>query len=759
MSDWLVGKLKASGFEYCGRLGTLLSDFYPHVVIEIDFSTGILDHILALRSLPTASQTYQEEYAEFLASRAFQIPRSSISFLQSPGWDELYRSLGASWFAEFLSQGALLKPHDYSWIQILGSPIFKPRNRFLQSCSVSNRSSKTPQVGWLATQEFKKRDVVNFSMKQLNFDATAEAVFPKLKLRYRREVEPLLKSASRRFRRLVIDLDHFCGPEDKPASREAVINVAFQCMKIVLPKQLIGSVNYPALRRGIREWVFLGKFDTVSGDYLVKQWKTSGLQWLGGPSNADHQKMAQRVLLQLVLWLYKVLLPRVVRRFFHLVQHAKSPMGCFYYRCDLWQQRHAQVMQSFAQSLSPPNQHDLPNVFSEAARVHLILKSDTESRPVINLAYLKKWLQPAKLVLSQLTRDAPTVLRSPVDFIPRLAKFSREHYGRRFYVVKVDIASCYDSANTEWLYEQLRSKLQDRKFDIHHFWDQRRSCPSYTVVDATTAERASKLPSNVTNSVLDPKPVERVLGNEILERVRLLLGYLPVKVGRNVLRKCKGIPQGSSISNVLCNFFLSTMVNDELKEFLEDPNSVFMQYVDDILFISTNERQAARFQRRMYRGFPQHNLFVREDKTQCNLNGVNLERVLYLGTYFDCSTLQVLPLKPIRFQVQPSHKRVWMRQRLESMISLRYCAVFYAFALHNVPMSDNVVRLLARGVGVSLASRMHYMRVTPPMRRRLFDKMLGKAVRHFIRNGGTNYRLFISSCTTDYRRRSRRYRQ
>ncbi|SPO21381.1 uncharacterized protein UTRI_00858 [Ustilago trichophora] len=99
-----------------------------------------------------------------------------------------------------------------------------------------------------------------------------------------------------------------------------------------------------------------------------------------------------------------------------------------------------------------------------------------------------------------------------------------------------------------------------------------------------------------------------------------------IKIGKEFYRQRVGIPQGSSLSTLLCSFFYADMESQD--SFLSSlrtgnasgRNSLLMRYTDDFLLITTSKRQARRFYDVMRKGHPEYGCFISAEKTLTNFD-------------------------------------------------------------------------------------------------------------------------------------------
>jgi telomerase reverse transcriptase len=90
-----------------------------------------------------------------------------------------------------------------------------------------------------------------------------------------------------------------------------------------------------------------------------------------------------------------------------------------------------------------------------------------------------------------------------------------------------------------------------------------------------------------------------------------------VKIGKKFYRQKKGIPQGSILSTILCNFFYAELERDILS-FALGPDCLLLRLLDDFLLITVNRQHAERFIRVMHRGHAEYGVVVKSSKSLTN---------------------------------------------------------------------------------------------------------------------------------------------
>jgi telomerase reverse transcriptase len=123
-----------------------------------------------------------------------------------------------------------------------------------------------------------------------------------------------------------------------------------------------------------------------------------------------------------------------------------------------------------------------------------------------------------------------------------------------------------------------------------------------------------------------------------------------IKIGKKYYRQKKGIPQGSVLSSLLCNYFYADLEMHHLG-FLRSEDTLLLRLVDDFLLITTNRPHAKRFLQVMHDGLPDYGVSVNPTKTLVNfevaINNMKVTRLVgsknfpYCGSTIDTRTLDI----------------------------------------------------------------------------------------------------------------------
>jgi telomerase reverse transcriptase len=146
-----------------------------------------------------------------------------------------------------------------------------------------------------------------------------------------------------------------------------------------------------------------------------------------------------------------------------------------------------------------------------------------------------------------------------------------------------------------------------------------------------------------------------------------------VKMGKRYYRQKTGIPQGSILSTILCNFFYAELEREVLG-FTLNEDCLLLRLLDDFLLISTNRQHAERFVHVMHEGQAEYGVRVQASKSLTNFD-VEVDggwiaqcepknRFVYCGMRIDTGTLEV-----------SKHGGAASRREVEDSLTVDLCKV------------------------------------------------------------------------------------
>jgi telomerase reverse transcriptase len=139
--------------------------------------------------------------------------------------------------------------------------------------------------------------------------------------------------------------------------------------------------------------------------------------------------------------------------------------------------------------------------------------------------------------------------------------------------------------------------------------------------------------------------------DDLMQLLRAHVERNVVKIGKRFYRQKTGIPQGSVLSSILCNYFYAELERDVLSFTLEN-DSLLLRLLDDFLLITTNKGHAERFVHIMHKGQPKYGVEVKPAKSMANFDVVidDGSRICrsgpdgkfpYCGVSIDTTTLEI----------------------------------------------------------------------------------------------------------------------
>ena len=289
--------------------------------------------------------------------------------------------------------------------------------------------------------------------------------------------------------------------------------------------------------------------------------------------------------------------------------------------------------------------------------------------PVFNMLSYEKTHQPHRL---------GSALFSVGDLYPRLKAF-RSRLGERdkvrdsLYFAKVDVQSCFDNIPQQRAVELIEKLCSEEEYNIARHAEIR-PCESRGYIgEAWGASKPTKKFIASAKASDDFTPFDETLKqrfargkkgtvfvdavvqtcHEKVQLLHLLKEHVQrniVKIGKKFFRQKQGIPQGSVLSSLLCNFFYAEFEREYLG-FLNPTQSILLRLIDDFLLITTDKAHAIRFLEIMHDGNEEYGIRVKSEKSlvnfACTVKGIRIQGLMksrsfpYCGTKIDTVTLDL----------------------------------------------------------------------------------------------------------------------
>lgn len=262
------------------------------------------------------------------------------------------------------------------------------------------------------------------------------------------------------------------------------------------------------------------------------------------------------------------------------------------------------------------------------------------------------------------------------DIYNRFQEFGKEIADSRksLFFVKVDVQSAFDTIPQSAVLRLMQSLPSESEYRISKYAEiksgeghrmdvdeQMKSKPIRKWISlATSPSDFQSFEQNLeTNFAIGKKHtvfVENIVSqfrdrSELLDMLSQHVQHNMIKIGKKFYRQKKGIPQGSVLSSILCNYFYADLEARHLG-FLKAQGSLLLRLVDDFLLVTTDRQNAKEFLQVMHDGLPEYGVKVNPAKTLVNfevsINNMKVTRLVgshnfpYCGNFIDTKTLNIM---------------------------------------------------------------------------------------------------------------------
>jgi telomerase reverse transcriptase len=427
-------------------------------------------------------------------------------------------------------------------------------------------------------------------------------------------------------------------------------------------------------------------------------------------SMSDTQKRKE-IFLEFVYYIFDSLLIPLIRSNFYVTESGVHKNRLFYFRLDVWRKLSAPSISQLKSTVFEEVKQDKAKwILTQRrslgfSRLRLLPKA-VGVRPIVNLRRrqvskgagiakhavlgpsINTLMAPMQSVLDHEKREQPDLVGSTVataqDIYSRLKTFKellmeRGTMGKKpLYFVKLDVQSCFDTIPQKKVIQLIEEVLCEEDYRIskhvevtaglrvrsnnNNRTDAGEIKPRRKFVSRAAAlsdfesllERLSHggAPSSKSRVFVDIGAQKRHGTNDLLELLEQHIRYNLVLIGKRYFRQKNGIPQGSVVSALLCNFFYGEHEQSELAFLRDCDEAVLFRLIDDYLFVTTDRGLAERFLQVMLDGSPDYGISVGVEKTLVNFaasyKGSAVPRLPpsqfefpYCGTLIDTRTLAI----------------------------------------------------------------------------------------------------------------------
>ncbi|CAB1442950.1 unnamed protein product [Pleuronectes platessa] len=448
-----------------------------------------------------------------------------------------------------------------------------------------------------------------------------------------------------------------------------------ECLSAVIPRELWGSDhNRLHFFARVRGFLRSGKFERLSLAELLWKMKVNDCDWLKisktGRVPPSELSYRTRVLGQFLAWALDGFVVSLVRASFYVTESMGQKNALRFYRQEVWAKLQdlafrGHLAKGQMEELTPTQVASLPKA-TVISRLRFIPKTDG-MRPITRVigADAKTRLYQSRVrdlqdMLQACARCTPSLLGCTVWGMTDIHKVlsslavAQKDKPQPLYFVKVDVSGAYESLPHDKLIEvvgQVLSTDHDELFTTRRYakiW-----VDSHEGLKKTFVRQADFLEDNigstnmkgfVTSMQKKGKVHHAILveqlftsdlhSKEVSQFFTQMLTASVVQFGKKTYRQCRGIPQGSVVSSLLCCLCYGHMENVLFKDVSKNKGCL-MRLVDDFLLITPDLHEAQNFLKILLAGVPQYGLVVNPQKVVLNFQAS--------GSTDSCPDIRVLP--------------------------------------------------------------------------------------------------------------------
>lgn len=457
-------------------------------------------------------------------------------------------------------------------------------------------------------------------------------------------------------------LDHrevFTNYANSPRSVAAFV---IAIVKSVMPVSLIGLSNLDILADHIRVFVGLRRFESMTLQHFMSGISYKKVPWLVTSDRMDslsETRKREELISELVYWMIDSFVLPLLKTNFYITESHLFRNRVLYFRHDVWKRlTEPELARIRLGMLCEVPVETAVNILKKRdlgfAYVRLLPKG-RGVRPITNLrrrAMSKDGTKRTKSghllpSINSIMQCVHSVLRyehtttdnstsfgigSVDEMYMRLKKYKLRHNAqnpkRKLYFAKVDVKNCFDTIEQDKVLDIVSQVLAEDEYMLQKFCAvvpdlgrvgrkyHTRAVPAQDLQDfdefASEWTRNKKhivLIDGVTYQIKSQSQIRYLLNEHIKNHL--------IKIGKKFYRQDTGIPQGSILSTILCDFYYTDM-ESKILSFMNRSDSACFRLIDDFLYITEDRESAERFLNVMHGGNPDYGCFVSSNKSLAN---------------------------------------------------------------------------------------------------------------------------------------------
>uniref|UniRef100_A0A8I6AEW6 Telomerase reverse transcriptase n=1 Tax=Rattus norvegicus TaxID=10116 RepID=A0A8I6AEW6_RAT len=387
------------------------------------------------------------------------------------------------------------------------------------------------------------------------------------------------------------------------------------CLRELVPAGLWGTRhNERRFLKNVKKFISLGKYAKLSLQELMWRVKVEDCHWLRSSPEKDtvpaaEHRLRERILAMFLFWLMDTYVVQLLRSFFYITETTFQKNRLFFYRKSVWSKlqsigirQQLERVQLRELSQEEVKHHQDTWLAMPICRLRFIPKLNG-LRPIVNMSYgmdtrafgKKKqtqcFTQSLKTLFSVLNYERtkhPNLMGASVlgtsdsyriwrTFVLRVRALDQTP---RMYFVKADVTGAYDAIPQDKLVEIVANIIRrsesmycirqyavvqkDSQGQVHKSF--RRQVSTLSDLQPYMGQFTKHLQDSDASALRNSVVIEQSIsmnetGSSLLHFFLRFVRHSVVKIDGRFYVQCQGIPQGSSLSTLLCSLCFGDMEN------------------------------------------------------------------------------------------------------------------------------------------------------------------------------------------------------
>ncbi|KAM3066909.1 Telomerase reverse transcriptase [Clarireedia jacksonii] len=464
--------------------------------------------------------------------------------------------------------------------------------------------------------------------------------------------------------------------------------------------QDVQSHNEKGFHRNVDKFIRMRRFEVLSLHEVFQDIKIADIEWLRS-TNTVNQKLSQtdlskcrEIFLEFLYYLFDSIIIPLVRAHFYVTETNVHRQRLFFFRHDIWRSLAEPALASLKlkmfEEIKPDEAHKILDSRALGFSQIRLLPKETGVRPILNLrrravqknskllgSSINSVLGPIHSILTHEKKTNPNRLGSALfsvgDLYQKVKNFKNilTTTTQPLYFAKVDVQAAFDTIPQLAVIKLMHTVPCESEYRIARHVEIKPTdaynsglsaankpirrwktlAKSLDHIDDFDEDLENELAVGKKNTIFVENVVNQIRDtSSLLDLLTEHISSNMVQIGKRFYRQKEGIPQGSVVSSLLCNYFYADLESKHLS-FLQTGETLLLRLIDDFLLITINPMHAKRFLQVMHDGIPEYGVTVNPEKTLTNfevcINGRKIKRLVgeqrfpYCGNLIDLRSLSI----------------------------------------------------------------------------------------------------------------------